>query len=53
MWCYKSKKNDLEVIDKLDELAKTHRIRGFDEYYGMTCQQDYEWNRKRVLEYIE
>lgn len=49
MWYYQSKKDDSEVIDKLNELAQSHPTRGFDEYYGRIRQQGYKWNRKRVL----
>ena len=39
MWYYQSKRDDSQVIDKLNELAEQLPTRGFDEYY----------NRKRVL----
>ena len=49
MWYYQSKKDDTEVIDKLNELSISHPTRGFDEYFGRMRQQGYKWNRKRVL----
>lgn len=49
MWYYQSKKDDSEVIDKLNKLAEELPTRGFDEYYGRIRQQGYKWNRKRVL----
>ena len=49
MWYYQSKKDDTEVINKLNELAESHPTRGFDEYYGRIRQQGFKWNRKRVL----
>lgn len=49
MWYYKSKKDDSEVIDKLNELAEQLPTRGFDEYYERIRKQGFKWNRKRVL----
>ena len=49
MWYYQSRKDDSEVIDKLNEMADDFPTRGFDEYYGRIRQQGYKWNRKRVL----
>ncbi|MFT7249875.1 MAG: putative transposase [Arcticibacterium sp.] len=47
MWYYQSKKNDSEVIDKLNALAESHPTRGFDEYFERIRQQGFKWNRKR------
>lgn len=49
MWYYESKRNDVEVINKLEELSEKLPTRGFDEYYGRIRQEGYRWNRKRVL----
>ena len=49
MWYYQSKKDDSEIIDKLNELAEQLPTRGFDEYFGRIRQQGLKWNRKRVL----
>lgn len=49
MWYYQSKKDDAEVIDKLNELAEQHPTRGFDEYYSKIRNEGLVWNRKRVL----
>ena len=49
MFYYESKKDDTELIDKLNELAEQLPHRGVDEYYGRLRAQGYKWNRKRVL----
>lgn len=49
MWYYRSKKDDTEVIEKLQEYAQKYPTRGFDEYYGKIRNEGIEWNRKRVL----
>lgn len=49
MWYYQSKRDDSEVIDKLNELAERLSTRGFDEYYNRIRKEGYKWNRKRVL----
>ena len=49
MWYYQSKKDDSQVIDKLNELAEVYPTRGFDEYYKKIRREGYLWNRKRVL----
>jgi putative transposase len=49
MWYYQSKRDDSEVIDKLNELAEKLSTRGFDEYYNRIRKQGLKWNRKRVL----
>jgi putative transposase len=49
MWYYQRKKDDSEVIDKLNELAQSYPTRGFDEYYNKIRREGLPWNRKRVL----
>ena len=49
MWYYQTKKNDSEVINKLQELAEAKPTRGFDEYYKRIRREGLQWNRKRVL----
>lgn len=49
MWYYQSKRDDREVMDKLNELAEKLPTRGFDEYYGRIRNEGLIWNRKRVL----
>jgi len=49
IWYYQSKRDDSEVIDKLNELAERYSTRGFDEYYKKIHREGYQWNRKRVL----
>lgn len=46
---YKTVKNDLPVVDVLNELAEEHPTRGFDWYYGNLRNRGLPWNRKRVL----
>jgi len=45
----KSTKDDSEVEDKLQSLAKRYPTRGLDWYYGKIRQEGLLWNRKRVL----
>ena len=49
MCYYNSKRDDTEVIDKLNESAEKLPNRGFDEYYGRIRREGHEWNRKRVF----
>lgn len=49
VWYYQSKKDDSEVVDKLNGLAEELPTRGFDEYFGRIRHQGLKWNRKRVL----
>lgn len=49
MWYYQSKRDDSQVIEKLDELAEQLPTRGFDEYYNRIRNEGIRWNRKRVL----
>lgn len=49
MWYYQSKKDDSEIIDKLNDLAEEHPHRGFDSYFGRIRAEGLPWNRKRVL----
>jgi putative transposase len=49
MWYYQSKKDDREIIDKLNDLADKHPHRGFDTYFGRIREEGHPWNRKRVL----
>lgn len=49
MFYYEPKKDDGELIEKLNELAELLPNRGIDEYYGRLRGQGYPWNRKRVL----
>lgn len=46
---YKTVKDDIPVIDSLNELAEEHPTRGFDWYYGNLRNKGLRWNRKRVL----
>jgi len=49
MWYYQAKRDDSQVIDKLNELAEKLPTRGFDEYYYRIRNEGIKWNRKRVL----
>lgn len=49
VWYYQSRKDDREVINKLQHYAERYPTRGFDEYYGMIRNEALIWNRKRVL----
>ena len=49
LWYYRSRKDDLQVIEKLRVLAERFPTRGFDDYYGQTRIQGIAWNRKCVL----
>lgn len=48
-WYYESKKDDSEVIAKLNDYAESIPTYGFDEYYWRLRKEGYKWNRKRVL----
>lgn len=45
---YKSRKDDSEVIAKLQSLATEHPTRGFGVYYGRIRNEGHKWNHKRV-----
>jgi len=49
MWYYQAKKDDIEVVAKLTELAEDLPTRGFDVYYNRIRTEGLVWNRKRVL----
>jgi len=49
MWYYKPKRDDSEVVAKLNELAESHPTRGFDNYYSRIRNEGIVWNRKKVL----
>lgn len=48
-WYYQSKRDDSEIENALQQLAKEHPTRGFDNYFGRLRAQGFKWNRKRVL----
>jgi len=48
MWYYETKRDDSELIEKLNELADKLPTRGLDEYVGRLRAQGYPWNRKRI-----
>ncbi len=49
LWYYQSKKDDTEVIAKLQQYAELYPTRGFDDYFGKIRNEGLVWNRKRVL----
>ncbi len=49
LWYYESRKDDTEVIDRLNELAEQLPSRGFDKYYDIIRLEGKVWGRRRVL----
>jgi putative transposase len=49
LWYYQSRKDDTEVIDRLNELAEQLPTRGFDKYYEIIRLEGKCWGRRRVL----
>ena len=45
---YQSKKDDSDVIAKLNTLAEIKPTRGFDYYFGRIRNEGFIWNHKRV-----
>lgn len=45
---YRSKKDDVEIIDVLSSLAEKHSGYGFWKLYKRMRKMDYKWNHKRV-----
>jgi len=45
---YKSRKDDSQVIAKLQDLAEKHPTRGFGVYFGRIRNEGLVWNHKRV-----
>lgn len=48
MWYFETKRDDSEVIEKLNELADKLPTRGLDKYVGRLRAEGYPWNRKRI-----
>lgn len=48
-WYYTSKRNNQQVIEKLQALAEKYTHKGFDTYYKLIRKEGLIWNRKRVL----
>lgn len=49
MWYYQSRRNDTELIERLQGLAEKLPTRGFDTYFGRLKQQGFNWSRNKVL----
>lgn len=49
LWYYQSRKDDTEVIKRLNELAEQLPTRGFDKYYEIIRLEGKVWGRRRVL----
>ena len=49
LWYYRSRKDDTEVINRLNELAEQLPTRGFDKYYEIIRLEGKVWGRRRVL----
>jgi putative transposase len=48
LYYYRSKKDDTEVINKLQELAEKHTAHGFWKLYDYLRNEGHRWNHKRV-----
>ena len=48
VYYYKSRKDDSEVISKLEELSAKYHRRGCDKFYDMIRLEGLQWNYKRV-----
>lgn len=48
MYYYRSRKDDAEVVKKLEELSSRYPTRGCDKFYAMIRQEGLIWNYKRV-----
>ena len=49
LWYYRSKKDDTEIVVKLQQYAELYPTRGFDDYFGKIRNEGLTWNRKKVL----
>jgi putative transposase len=49
LWYYQSRKDDTEVINRLNELAEQLPTRGFYKYYEIIRLEGKVWGRRRVL----
>ena len=49
LWYYEARRDDTQIIEALEELARELPTRGFDSYFGRLRAQGHKWNRKRVL----
>lgn len=49
LWYYRRRKDDTEVINRLNELAEQLPTRGFDKYYEIIRLEGKVWGRRRVL----
>lgn len=48
VYYYRSRRDDSEVIKKLEELSSKYPTRGCDKFYAMIRQEGLVWNYKRV-----
>lgn len=48
LYYYKSRKDDSEVIKKLEDLSSRYPTRGCDKFYDMIRNEGLPWNYKRV-----
>ena len=49
LWYYQSRRDDTEVIDKLEQLAEKYSRKGIDTYFKLIRREGIHWGRNRVL----
>ena len=49
LWYYQTRRDDTEVIDKLQQLVDKYPRKGIDTYYKLIRREGFRWGRNRVL----
>lgn len=49
LWYYQTRRDDTEVIEKLQELVDKYSRKGIDMYYKLIRREGLKWGRNRVL----
>jgi putative transposase len=49
LWYYQSRRDDTEVIDKLQQLSEKYSRKGIDTYFKLIRREGIHWGRNRVL----
>jgi putative transposase len=49
LWYYQSRRDDTEVIDKLQQLSEKYSRKGIDTYFKIIRREGIHWGRNRVL----
>lgn len=49
LWYYQTRRDDTEVIDKLQQLVEKYSRKGIDTYYKLIRREGLKWGRNRVL----